>query len=269
MIRGFFDDSSDGSIFLVAGWVTDYQTWERFSKNWRDALDENPKINYFRHHEAKSDPPSGQFEGWSPGQIEAKMRRLANVICKHEMYGVVSGLNIDAHMAAFDGSAASWKQLRSVIKPIHCFHSCAFSASALILQIQIDRGLIQQKVDLVFDETNGLLGECIEVYNRVKEFFPLDKKAIAGTLTEADDKDVEALQAADLLAGQLITGRRLGFTEEYYRSLWKAHTIYESRAYLPGLDQIPELIKLFNVAWSTRQLSRIVDKRDSRPRVDP
>lgn len=41
--------------------------------------------------------------------------------------------------------------------------------------------------------------------------FPLDKKAIAGTMTDADAKEVEALQAADLLARQLTTGLRLGY----------------------------------------------------------
>jgi hypothetical protein len=119
MIRGFFDDSAQGDVFLIAGWVTDYETWERFTADWRAALDSDPAIQYFKHHEAKGDPPTGQFEGWSVEQVDAKISKLVDVICRHEMYGVCSGLNVRTHNAAFATSIASAKQIRSVLKLIH------------------------------------------------------------------------------------------------------------------------------------------------------
>ncbi len=91
MIRAFFDESEQGDVFLVAGWVTDYDTWERFTKDWRATLDAVPSIQYFKHHEAKSDPPTGQFEGWNVEKAEAKIQALVDVICRYEMYGVTSG----------------------------------------------------------------------------------------------------------------------------------------------------------------------------------
>jgi hypothetical protein len=250
MIRGFFDESEQGNVFLIAGWVADFKTWECFTEDWRTALDADPRIEYFKHHEAKSDPPSGQFAGWTPEQVDTKISKLVNVICRHEMYGVTSGLNVATHNAAFSGSVASRKQLRSVLKVIHHYHSCVFSTNATVLQIQIDRGN-PNRVDFVFDEMTGLLGECIVLYNELKERFPEDKKAIAGSMTEANDKEVEALQAADLLAGQLTTSLRLGHPEEHYRRMWETHDIFTSPAYFPSFDKIPDLIGLFNVAWST------------------
>ena len=103
---------------------------------------------------------------------------------------------------------------------------------------------------------DGLMAECIVLYDDFKQQFPPDKKAIAGTMTEADDKEVEALQAADLLAGQLTTGVRLGYHEEHYRRLRDAHDIFVSPAYMPQFDRIPDLMKAFNVAWAAMKLER-------------
>ena len=64
MIRGYFDESAHGNVFLIAGWVADFETWERFTADWRSVLDSEPSIRYFNHHEAKGEPPSGEFAGW-------------------------------------------------------------------------------------------------------------------------------------------------------------------------------------------------------------
>jgi len=258
MIRGFLDESAQGDVFVLAGWVTDHNTWKSFSEDWQTALDESPAIQYFSHHEAKGEPPSGEFKDWPIEQVQAKMDRLADVICRHEMYGVVSGLNLEVFRAAFSESIVPWKVLRTVMKHIHEYHSVVFSTHALILQIQLDRGNRTDKVDLILDEQVGLTGECIDLYKQFKERpeFPPEKKAIAGLMTEANDKDVAALQAADFLAGQVTTAYRLGAPESYYQRIGEAHHIYQSQAYFPSFDKIPDLIRLFNMWWSIRRIDK-------------
>src|SRR5271165_5783719 len=91
MIRSFVDDSSDGNVYLLGGWVADYSEWERFSDDWAQALREEPGIDYFRHHEAKAAIPEGQFKDWPESDVNTKMTKLVDVICAHEMYGIVSG----------------------------------------------------------------------------------------------------------------------------------------------------------------------------------
>jgi hypothetical protein len=268
MIRAFIDESEQGNVFLMAGWVTDYETWQRFNEDWRRALDAEPTIRYFKHHEAKGDPPSGEFKGWSPEQIEDKIAKLVDVVCRHEMYGVVSGLNVATHDAAYSGAAASRKQLRSVLGVTHHYQMCVFSISADILQIQLDEKKdTQTRVDFIFDEMDGLFGACASRFEEFKEDerFPPEKKAIAGTMTQANDKDVEALQAADLLAGQLTTCLRLGRSEDHYRRMQQAHSIYNSKAYAPSFEKIPQFISLFNVAWSSLRLKRATEKQVAAP----
>jgi hypothetical protein len=254
MIRGYFDESAQGNVFLIAGWVAGFETWARFTEDWRTALDSEPAIRYFKHHEAKSDPPSGEFAGWSIEAIEAKLTKLVDVICRHQMYGVCSGLNVATHNAAFTSSIASFKQLRSVLKLVHHYHACVFSTHATVIQIQVDRGE-HKRVDLVFDEMSGMMAECITFYREAKENFPPQKKAIAGSMTEANDKEVEALQAADLLAGQIAATLRLP-PENHYRRMADTHKIWFSRAYTPKFDEIPELVSRFDTAWFMLQLRK-------------
>lgn len=249
MIRAFFDESEFRDVFLVAGWVADCETWSRFTEDWQSVLDAEPRIDYFKHHEAKGF--TGQFSGWSESDAEAKIAALVDVVCRHEMYGVVSGLSTDVHKAAFAGSTVPWKVLRSVLKTIHPYQWCVFSAHSTVLQVQIDKGQ-SKRVDCVFDEMDGLMAQCIEKYDELKSRLPEEKRAIAGTLTEADDKRVAALQAADLLAGQRTRSIKLQMHEPHYVRMWTAHYIAESLAYLPNLEQIPDLLKLVDLWFSMR-----------------
>lgn len=260
MIRGFIDDSEQEEVFVLAGWVTDYQTWELFTEKWRAVLDEPPAIKYFKHHEAKGEPPRGEFEGWPETDIATKMQKLTEVICGHPMYGAISGVNLEVYKSAFADSIVPLKVLRTFMKNTHHFKSCVYSMSAMILQIEVDRGNTEDRVDLVFDENEGLMSDCIAFYNSIKEHLPEAKRNIAGTITQANDKDVEALQAADFLAGQFTIQRRLGYAETYYRQMDNAHLIADSPAYMPSFEDMPKLIAAFNVWWATTQTERAKKK---------
>jgi hypothetical protein len=260
MICCYFDESESGPVFLIAGWVSDYETWSQFTTDWNSVLSADPPVQYFKHHEAKTNPPSGQFEGWSAEQVDAKISRLVDVICRHEMYGAATGLRPEIHDAMFSSSIIPKKQLRSIVKMSHYYQACVFSVHAVVLQVQIDCGQIDKRVDCVFDEMTGLLSECIDKYREYKEKLPPEKKAIAGDISAADDKKVAALQAADLLAGQLTTNLRLGRPEEPLRRMISARRICNSTAYLPGLEQIPDLISALNVVWAAKNIARAASK---------
>ena len=52
LVRGFYDDSEQDGLLIMAGWVADYTVWESFTEDWRTALDTDPRIPYFKHHDA-------------------------------------------------------------------------------------------------------------------------------------------------------------------------------------------------------------------------
>jgi hypothetical protein len=260
MIRGFFDESASGDIFLVAGWVSKFENWRAFTEDWQTVLDTTPAVDYFKHHEAKSKPPSGQFAGWSPEKIEAKIAALVEVICKHEMYGVECGLRVATHNAAFSAKHVSRKQIRSMLKGSHYYQSCVFRAESLVLEIQFEKGQKGEIVDCIFDEMSGLLPECITLHQRFKKCLPGELRNICGILSEGIDTEIAALQAADLLAGQIARKLRTGAAEEHLRRMFAAHEIYHGKAYSNNFQNIPDLVCALDAIWGTLHLSRKMER---------
>jgi hypothetical protein len=261
MIRAFFDESSDGATFLLGGWVADDEHWESFAKDWEKGLRTEPTIEYFSHHEAKA--AKGQFSGWLVQQIESKTQSLVDIICQHEMYGIVTGLNLSRHASVFKGSLLAPKQLRTIMKLTHPYQWCFFSGTAAVLQAQLERGTTQDKVDFIFDEQSGLFDECAAFYTEFRQQMPSDKLAIAGAVTQSDDKTVGPLQAADLLVGQMTTNLRFGKPEAHWRRMATCHQIMAVKAYPPAFETIPDLVSAVNIAWSTKRLGSITGRRDS------
>jgi hypothetical protein len=144
-----------------------------------------------------------------------------------------------------------------VLRIAHPYQWCFFSATAAVLQTQLERGASEGTVDFVFDQQKGLCKKCAEFYREFKEQIPLEKKAIAGTVAEASDRDVPALQAADLLVGQLTTNRRIGKPELPWRRMAAALKIMSTTAYPPGFETLPDLVSQLNVIWSTKRLADI------------
>jgi Carboxypeptidase regulatory-like domain len=102
-----------------------------------------------------------------------------------------------------------------------------------------------------------LFKKCAEFYREFKEQMPPDKKTIAGTVAEASDRDIPALQAADLLVGQMATNLRTGKPELPWRRMATTLKIMSTTAYPPGFESLPDLISHLNVIWSTKPLGDI------------
>jgi hypothetical protein len=126
MFRAYCDESKEGDIFLVAGWVASDVTWAAFAEQWQSALREEPAIPYFKHHDAKTTPPSGPFNGLTAEQVQEKLFRLVAVICNHEMYGVGTGMKPAVHDKAFRSSKLKARRLRQVFPLMHHYQTCLF-----------------------------------------------------------------------------------------------------------------------------------------------
>src|ERR1700730_17739629 len=79
-LQGFFDDSGNeptSPIFVLAGFITTNQQWAAFSDEWQLALDEPPRLKYFKMAEAEHF--RGQFsktKGWINENRDARLLTL-------------------------------------------------------------------------------------------------------------------------------------------------------------------------------------------------
>jgi hypothetical protein len=122
-------------------------------------------------------------------------------------------------------------------------------------QVEVAKNL-RDKVDFVFDRGVSYLDDCIANYPKLIAVLPQAAQKIAGTVVPEDDKDVVALQAADLLVGQMAAeikhnGKRPAALEMLRKA--KDIRIFNCLPEKPNLKNL----SLINVAWSTMQLDKI------------
>ena len=69
VFQAFIDDSGNepqSQIFVLAGFISTHKKWAEFSDEWQAELNKEPKLDYFKMHEAAT--LLGQFSkdrGWS------------------------------------------------------------------------------------------------------------------------------------------------------------------------------------------------------------
>ncbi|MGA9414040.1 MAG: hypothetical protein WBV60_05070 [Terriglobales bacterium] len=271
-LRGFFDESDtqepgDKRVFLLGGWVTSVELWDRFSDDWNRVLHQPPVISYFKHNEAKG--LSGQFEGWPKTAADAKILALARVIDRHidpskESYGFFTGMKPEMLRFIFRDSPASAKQMHSVLKFTTPYHFCFSNVISCVRQTELELNRTTP-VDFVFDAGSDGFPDCVAFAREFKKYFPIEATASIGTITEGDDEELAPLQAADLLVGQVCTNLKQGTPDEAWRVLASRPRIRFNPFTTGGthddfLRGLAATVEQFNIVWSSLMLERAARK---------
>jgi len=263
MFKVFLDESYDNSkMFLMGAWEARADEWEHFSDAWDRELCSDKPIAYFKNHEAMG--LNEEFRGWSEEDRDAKVLAMASVIAKYELTGFIGGVHLPNFKSIFEGSIVPRKTLRSIItftEPYHWACNCVISG-VLGYQLEIEKKPTEQ-VDFVFDDGVTELDDCIANYPKLLAVLPPNVKAIAGTIIPGNDKTIVALQAADLLAGQMLQEiREYGVRHPPLELMRKNRNIIIFNC----LQSRPDLknLSLINVAWATKKLDKIKRQREGK-----
>ena len=213
-LHAFVDDSSsdvgDRRLFLAA-YINGAEQWLAFGHEWRAVLEEPPKLGYLKMAEAQN--LSGQFRGWSPAERDAKVLRLGKVIAAHRPWSVHCSI-----------SRADYTRIVAPVAPFplkqpyfSCFWGIIRTAADYHLQLDRSRPLDTlpvPPVDYVFDEQGGLGTDAALWYRWLKEG---QEPAVAAMMGDqpifGDDKEMVALQAADMLVWHLRRRHERGLGE--------------------------------------------------------
>lgn len=194
MLRAYIDDSRMGQppVYTLGGWVAPASTWTPFSDAWREILWMKPRIEYFEFDEALS--LDGQFRGITEASRNEKLRLMINLIEETNLLGLVS--MIPHHI--FD-PLFGWHPSRDVRNPyiLSFFGMIANLAGYMSLSGEEDR------VEFFFDYQPHSIKQVLDGWEEFKNCAPEKFRTL---ITEhppqfRDDKNVVALQAADLHAG--------------------------------------------------------------------
>ncbi len=176
------------------GWVASAKTWAKFSEAWRDILWMSPRIEYFKYAEAMNF--KGQFTGISEVARNEKLRLFLNLIEEHKIVGIASAIPHHIFFPLFGSHPHKF-----VRNPY--FISFYGIAGRLIAYLAANG--IKEKVEFIFDFQPGSdqMREAQDGWANFREVAPPEYHDYIQVHPPSflDDKDVVALQAADLHAG--------------------------------------------------------------------
>jgi hypothetical protein len=201
MLVAHIDDSGAegpkrGQAATLAGFVGRAEVWHEFSGRWKDALNEHPKIDYFRMVEAHR--RRDQFREHSEQQRDDRVAKLGGLIgdAKQHLHAVAS--------VVWWEDFAEFRQ--HFTNPIQAY-IVLFQSTVLTVLDTVRLQYPGEQVELIFDD-QGLLGSKAASIN---DWCNLSlshryRKLLAGRPVHRSDKVVIPLQAADFLAWHIRRG---------------------------------------------------------------
>lgn len=202
-LHAFVDDSAsdveDRRLFLAA-YINGAGPWIAFGHEWKAALAEYPSISYSKMSEAQN--LSGQFRKWTAEMRDRKILRLARVISESRPWSVYCSV-----------SRYDYNRIVEPVAPFplkqpyfSCFWGIIRTAADYHLQLDQESSVRATipPVDYVFDEQGGLDADAALWYQWLKASQEPKVAALMGDQPIfGNDKNIVALQAADMLAWHL------------------------------------------------------------------
>lgn len=192
MLQAYADDSKKHlgrrALFL-AGFINTAEKWVSFSNAWAECLSANPAIRYFKSAEAEH--LRGEFGGWGKLDRDIKLRALAEVIASSEPWSLHVSLGLKDFERTFD------KHIPHGFRNPYwmCFH--AFIVS--LLRLHNSRG-VTTPVELICDEQSNIERSVRTLWEHIVASQPRAyRRLITGFPTFRSDREIVALQAADML----------------------------------------------------------------------
>jgi hypothetical protein len=176
VLNGFVDDSrsSDGpenaNAFVLGGFLATADNCVKFSDEWEDTCDREPKTPDF--HMVEAFRIKGRYKWKDADQRDSRLRELVSIVVKHTSYrvdAVVSAENYDMIVRG--------KLPREIDDPYFvCFYTVVLSVADYL-----DKANIDGKVDWVFDDQSKLGVECVRWYEWVRENSPQNMQSRFGS----------------------------------------------------------------------------------------
>jgi hypothetical protein len=243
-------NESQSPVFILAGFVAPAAQWAKFSEAWQAALDQPPKLEYFKMNEAAG--MSGQFSkrrGWTESQRDDRLVTLARIIRDHASVRVSAWIRHDDYNKYI-------LPLPALVRHLGVDSPYVLLVHQLILAIAVfgDRHGIVTPCDYIFDTENSFEEEVFAQWPTIKWLVENSTKSdLAKFFGERpifrDDKHFLPLQAADLYAWQ-IRNRYIQTHQVPNQTLWIPPT---------RILEILDRIGVINREYSTAEVIRLRD----------
>lgn len=195
MTKAFFDASgtlNQGANYVLAGYFSPLDLWDELAEDWQAALDDSPKIDYFKVREAVL--LINQFDGWPRKQADDKLVTFMHLVSRYVAGGVGIVLPTNLYLQHVRG-----KIPKEMDHPYYiCFLACVEITAKLMTALGM-----AGPIDFVFD-TENLEPKARVLFEMFKKW-PWPQRGLIGEIDFRDDTKLLPLQTADGIAWLLRT----------------------------------------------------------------
>jgi hypothetical protein len=234
IFRAFFDETAtnprEDESLIFGGFFGHVAEWERATNAWDKCLKEAPSIDYFSHYEASN--LDGQFRRFSHSTAGKKIKNLSRVISNFLLQGVCITV-------PYWWFANRDQKVTKGMMGARAYDWGFLTATSGVLQM-MSKLQREHRVDFIFDQRNELRA-CINTYDELKERSTALWAAHAGVCLPGNDKEIHALQMADLLAGEFFDSSKAGSPSESYLLMNRARPIAHMPCTPPSA--LPEVLE--------------------------
>lgn len=232
VFKAFFDESGTdrekNKALVIGGFLGRVEEWSKASDAWDECLHESPRIEYFKHSEYQS--LEGEFCRFNRQHADKKIISLANTIGSFGLHGFCS---VAPHRIIEN------KPVEKGLVGTRIYDWAFAAAVKLVLQHMQDQPL-DEKVDFVFDVRTELRAN-IDTFNAMKGQSIFDGlMSHAGECSPGNDRQVVALQMADLLAAEFLTAGEHRIQSEAFKIIRDKNKIGYTQG-RPPAQHIPML----------------------------
>jgi Protein of unknown function (DUF3800) len=190
--------------FILAGFVAPAASWAALSDEWQGALDESPKLDYFKMKEAAK--LKDQFDpsrGWTEATRDDRLITFTRIIRKHARIRIHAKIKHE-HFNKYIKSIPVPNRKLFTDSP----YTLLFQQIILAMAVRGDLYGVNVPCDFIFDTQVGFSEEIQTQWSQFKDVVKsasrTDLPALVGDLPIfRDEKSFLPLQAADLYAWQM------------------------------------------------------------------
>jgi hypothetical protein len=252
MLSAFFDESGtnprEDEALVVGGFLGSVEEWEKASDAWDDCLEQHPRIAYFKHQEAQA--LDGEFREFSRKSADDKIEALARVIASFDLMGFCSTVSY----SWFEYRDASVAKKQMGMRP----YDWGFVSVVNCVLWHLHESGVEDKVDFIFDN-RGELSACIPIFYELKNDSTLIQWQRAGGCVPGDDKQLVALQMADLLSWEFSHTIKTEEASEPFAIISRRHAIRHCAAKIHPV--VPEMFFLQGIMNEIRSESYVILNR--------
>jgi hypothetical protein len=202
MLQVYLDESDDGRrdhVYAIGGWLADMDVWSSFISKWHERITAERTLASF--HMADCESGWGEFREWPRERRQNLIKDLIKLIVNADIRGFGAAVSMEDYQKVYSTLVSDLQRdLLGKGDP----HLLVFMQTTLEICMSVNQLPAIEKVHFVYHRKPEIEHKTLRYFNVAQSDSELPFSVRMGTLSFSTKEDVLPLQAADIIAYELM-----------------------------------------------------------------